>query len=155
MYFPAICCCANVKARKEGEARRGQNFPILKNFKVRDFRRPIRLLLFEIRWGVGEWNSRGRQAELGELSMLWVIGTSPPIDLVGQGTGIPAELWWNCGLPNWNFYFSNRFRFPGILMPYPHSWPRPQITHTQLHATPRRPHAPAGLVLVLHVYKIM
>ena len=61
-------------------------------FEVRDFRGPIRLLLLEIRWGMGEWSSRGRQAELGELSMLWVIATSPPIDLVGQGTGITAEL---------------------------------------------------------------
>ena len=61
-------------------------------FEVRDFRRPIRLLLLEIRWGVGEWSSRGRQAELGELSMLWDIATSPPIDPVGQGAEIPAEL---------------------------------------------------------------
>ena len=47
-------------------------------------------------WGVGEWSSWARQAELGELSMLWVIATSPPIDLVGQGTGIGGivvELW--------------------------------------------------------------
>ena len=46
--------------------------------------------------------------ELGELSILWDIATSPPIDLVGQETEIPAELWWNCGLRNWNFIFSIR-----------------------------------------------
>ena len=37
--------------------------------EVRDFRHPLLLLLLEIRWGAGEWSSRGRQAELGELSM--------------------------------------------------------------------------------------
>ena len=46
-------------------------------------------------------------AELGELSILWVIATRLVIDLVGRGSGIPMELWWNCGLRNWNFIFTS------------------------------------------------
>ena len=50
--------------------------------RVRDFRLPLRLLLLEILRGAGEWSSRDRQAELGELSMLWNIATCLPIDVV-------------------------------------------------------------------------
>ena len=57
-------------------------FEISRFSKVRDFRLPLRLLLLEIRRGAGEWSSRGRQAELGELSMLWNIATCLPIVLV-------------------------------------------------------------------------